>query len=71
MGAKKSVVIGFKYYLGIHMGLGRSVNELVEIEAGGKKAWIGSVTAASASISTRQACSVAKRRRAASRARWT
>lgn len=45
MGSSKKVTIGYRYYLGIHMGLGRGpVNELVEIEVGGKKAWQGSVT---------------------------
>lgn len=45
MGSKKSVTIGYRYYMGIHMGLGRGpVDELVEIEVGGKKAWQGSVT---------------------------
>lgn len=46
MGMGKSVVIGYKYYLGLHMGLGRGpVDELVEIQVGGKTAWSGSVTA--------------------------
>ena len=46
MGMSKSVVIGYRYYMGIHMGLGRGpVNELVEIKAGGNTAWSGSVTA--------------------------
>lgn len=46
MGMNKSVVIGYRYYMGIHMGLGRGpVNELVEIQAGGKTAWRGSATA--------------------------
>lgn len=45
MGSKKKVTIGYRYYLGFHAGIGRGpVNELVEIEVGGKKAWQGSVT---------------------------
>lgn len=46
MGSKKSVTIGYKYYIGLHMGLGRGpVNQLVEIQVGSKRAWSGSVTA--------------------------
>lgn len=45
MGSGKKVTIGYKYYMGVHMGIGRGpVNELVAIEAGGKRAWTGSVT---------------------------
>lgn len=45
MGSSKSVTIGFKYYMGLFMGLGRGpVDELVEIQVGDKTAWSGSVT---------------------------
>lgn len=45
MGSKKSVTIGYRYYMGLHIGLGRGpLDELVEIQAGGKTAWQGSVT---------------------------
>lgn len=40
-----SVVTGFKYLFGIHMGVSRGpVDELVEIKVGDKSAWRGSVT---------------------------
>ncbi len=40
-----SVVTGFKYLFGIHMGISRGpVDELVEIKVGDKSAWRGSVT---------------------------
>ncbi|MBR0568002.1 hypothetical protein J5J83_17915 [Azoarcus sp. L1K30] len=46
MGSGKKVTIGFKYLMGIHMGVSRGpVNELVQIDAGGKTAFSGSVTA--------------------------
>lgn len=39
------VVIGYKYAFGIHMGLSRGpVDELVEVQVGGKTAWRGSIT---------------------------
>ncbi|MCY1266015.1 putative phage tail protein [compost metagenome] len=45
MGMSKSVVIGHRYYMGIHVGIGRGpVNELVEWQAAGKTAFSGSVT---------------------------
>lgn len=48
MGSGKKVTIGYKYYLGIHMGISRGpVNEIVAINAGGKEAWAGSATASS------------------------
>jgi hypothetical protein len=44
MGSKK-VTIGYKYYMGIHMGLARGpIDALVEISAGGKTAWKGNQT---------------------------
>lgn len=46
MGMGKSVTVGYQYYMGLHMGLGRGpVDELVEIQVGGKQAFKGSVTA--------------------------
>ena len=46
MGSKKSVTIGYRYYMGIHMGICRGpVNALVAVDVGGKTAWSGSVTA--------------------------
>lgn len=38
-------VVGYRYFFGIHMGIGRGpVNELCEIRVGDRRAWIGSVT---------------------------
>jgi hypothetical protein len=38
-------VVGYRYYFGIHMGIGRGpVNELCEIRVGDRRAWIGSAT---------------------------
>lgn len=46
MGSGKAVTIGYRYYMGVHMGLCRGpINEVVAIDAGGKRAWTGSVTA--------------------------
>lgn len=45
MGVKKKITVGFRYYMGIHMGLGRGpINELVEVQVGDKTAWSGSAT---------------------------
>lgn len=44
MGSKKSVKVGYRYLFGIHMGVGKAIDELVAIEVGGKRAWTGSVT---------------------------
>ncbi len=45
MGSKKSVTIGYKYYMGIHMGVCRGpIDELVEIQVGDRSAWKGSIT---------------------------
>jgi hypothetical protein len=45
MGASKKNTVGHRYYFGLHMGLGRGpIDELVQIKAGGKHAWSGSVT---------------------------
>lgn len=44
MGSKKAVKVGYRYLFGIHMGVGKAVDELVAIEVGGKRAWTGSVT---------------------------
>lgn len=46
MGKAKNVTIGFKYYMGLHMCLGRGpVDELCEITVGDRQAWQGSATA--------------------------
>lgn len=43
---KKSQVTGYRYYFGIHMGIGRGpVDQLNEIRVGGKQAWSGLVNA--------------------------
>jgi len=40
MGSKKSVTIGYRYYLALHMGFCRGpVDELVQINVGGKEAF--------------------------------
>lgn len=45
MGKAKNQTIGFKYYMGIHMGLGRGpVDEVCEITVGDRQAWQGSLT---------------------------
>lgn len=45
MGKGKKVTAGFRYYFGIHMGLGRGpVDEIVEIKIGDRTAWTGSIT---------------------------
>lgn len=45
MGSSKRVTVGFRYYFGIHMGIGRGpVDELVEVRVGDRRAWSGSVT---------------------------
>lgn len=44
MGSKKPVKVGYRYLFGIHMGIGKAIDELVAIEVGGKRAWTGSVT---------------------------
>ena len=46
MGKKKSVTIGYRYYFGIHMGLGRGpVDEVLALKVADKEAWSGSITA--------------------------
>lgn len=47
MGSKrKPPIIGYRYYMGLHMGVCRGpVDELVAIKVGDKVAWSGSVTA--------------------------
>lgn len=43
MGKAKNVTIGYKYYMGLHMGMCRGpVDELCEIKVGDRKAWEGS-----------------------------
>ncbi|MBB3103808.1 phage tail protein [Azomonas macrocytogenes] len=45
MGMGGSVTIGYKYFMGIHMGIGRGpMNALVAIQADGKEVFSGSVT---------------------------
>ncbi|UZX36734.1 phage tail protein [Pseudomonas sp. B111] len=44
MGSKKAVKVGYRYFFGIHMGVGKAIDELVEIKVGEKRAWSGSVT---------------------------
>lgn len=45
MGKFKKTTVGFKYYMGIHMGLGRGpVDEVCEITVGDRQAWSGSAT---------------------------
>lgn len=40
MGSSKSQTTGWRYYMGIHMGLGRGpMDELMEIRVGGRTAW--------------------------------
>ena len=41
MGKSKKQVIGYKYFMGIHMGLGRALESIIEIRVGGKVAWQG------------------------------
>lgn len=44
-GGGGSQVIGYRYFFGIHMGIGRGpVDELCEIKVGDRTAWSGSVT---------------------------
>lgn len=42
MGKRKKTAIGYKYFMGLHMGVARQVDELCEVQVGGKQAWIGS-----------------------------
>jgi len=45
MGKAKKVTVGYKYYMGLHMGIGRGpVDELCEISVGDRQAWQGSAT---------------------------
>lgn len=40
MGKSKSITVGYKYYIGLHMGISRGpVNELMEIRVGDRQAW--------------------------------
>lgn len=44
MGSKKSQVVGWRYYFGIHMGIGKGpVDALKEIKVGDRTAWVGDV----------------------------
>lgn len=43
-GGKKTSVVGYRYYFGIHMGVGRGpVDELHEVKVGERTAWYGAV----------------------------
>lgn len=45
MGKSKTVTIGYRYYFGIHMGLGRGpVDEVLALKVADKLAWSGSIT---------------------------
>lgn len=45
MGKYKKATVGYKYYMGIHMGIGRGpVDEICEIRVGDRVAWEGSIT---------------------------
>jgi hypothetical protein len=45
MGKKKKVTVGYKYFMGLHMGLGRGPFDLIrEIRVGDKTAWLGNAT---------------------------
>jgi hypothetical protein len=45
VGKSKWFTAGYRYYFGIHMGLNRgAIDELCEIQVGGRTAWKGSVT---------------------------
>lgn len=46
MGSKsKKITAGFRYFMGIHMGLGRGpIDEICEIKVGDRQAWVGSQT---------------------------
>lgn len=44
MGKKKSVTVGYRYFLDIHMGLCRGpINDCIEIRVGDRTAWSGSM----------------------------
>lgn len=45
MGKAKKQTVGYKYYMGIHMGIGRGpIDEIMEIRVGDRTAWTGSIT---------------------------
>lgn len=45
MGSSKKQTVGFRYYLGMHFGLCHGpVNEVQELKAGDRTAWVGSAT---------------------------
>ncbi len=51
MSSGKKQTIGFRYFFGIHMGIGRGpVDELVEIRVGDRTAWEGSASGGSIQI---------------------
>jgi hypothetical protein len=45
MGKSSKITIGYRYYMGLHMGLNYGeVDEITHIEIGGREAWQGSIT---------------------------
>lgn len=44
MGSSKKVTVGYRYNMGLHMGLCHEPDALLEIMAGDRTAWIGQVT---------------------------
>lgn len=45
MAKNKRVTVGYRYYLGLHMGLNLAeCDEITEIQVGGRTAWSGSIT---------------------------
>jgi hypothetical protein len=71
MGSKK-VTIGYKYYMGIHMGVCRGpVNGISKITVGGKTAWQGNWTASGAFSIHQSGLFGGEKKRAASTVRCT
>jgi hypothetical protein len=54
VGKKKSTVIGYRYYMGLHMGLCLAIDALLGIKVGGKTAWTGNVTSSQIASETTQ-----------------
>lgn len=44
MGSSKKITVGYRYHMGLHMGLCHEPDALLEIMAGDRTAWIGQVT---------------------------
>ena len=49
-GRKKKVVVGWKYYMGIHMLLGLRVDSLLKIAITGKTVWSGEQSGGTLSV---------------------